>query len=162
MPHPNRRKILRVATAMLVAGLPASAAETRVGDIVVSTPWTRASTGRVPAVGYMTISNTGARPDRLLGGETPQARAVELHRSETDGGVARMRPIEGGLAIAPKEVLRLDPDSGIHLMLVDPRGAFARGTKVPLTLVFEQAGRIQVELDVAAAGARAPGAHQGH
>ena len=47
-------------------------------------------------------------------------------------------------------------------MLIGPEGGFQQGARVPLTLVFERAGRVAVELAVEAAGARGTGPAQGH
>jgi len=44
-------------------------------------------------------------------------------------------------------------------MLVDIRAPFKEGAKVPLTLRFEKAGEVKVELQVRALGASG---HQGH
>ena len=42
-------------------------------------------------------------------------------------------------------------------MLVDLKGPFKQGDKVPLTLEFEKAGKVAVSLDVQGVGAQAPG-----
>ena len=72
-----------------------------------------------------------------------------------DGNVMRMRELEKGLEIPPGATVspgarRLSPDDD------GPEGAAAsRARKVPLTLVFEKAGKIDVELAVEAMGAHA-------
>jgi len=75
----------------------------------------------------------------------------------------RMRPLAGGIPLPPGQEVRLAP-GGLHLMLIGPQGAFVQGSMIPLTLVFERAGRVQVELAVQGAGARDAGAgrHSGH
>lgn len=164
-----RRTILRAvlmtgaATAFLpLLPNPATAAETRAGDLVVVDPWSRAVSPRAPsAAGYVVIRNTGAAPDRLIGGETPNARAVEMHETAMLDGVMRMRSVGAPPTIPPGGELRFAP-GGMHLMLLDPRGGFTPGGRVPLTLIFERAGRVTVELEVTTAGARGPSAHQGH
>jgi copper(I)-binding protein len=45
---------------------------------------------------------------------------------------------------------------GYHLMLVGLKAPFKAGTRVPVTLVFEKAGSIDVEMDVQAMGSTAP------
>jgi copper(I)-binding protein len=99
-------------------------------------------------------------PDRLVAAETPRVRSVELHEMTMTDGIMRMRPIAGGIAIPAGQEVRLAP-GGAHLMLVGPQGGFAQGARIPLTLVFERAGRIEVALAVEAAGARAS-SHDGH
>jgi copper(I)-binding protein len=160
-----RRNILRAA---LLAGAafivsPAIAHDFRAGDLAIGHPWTRAVGANAPtAAGYLTIRNTGSTPDRLVGAETPRARAVELHEMTMTDGVMRMRPISGGIEIAPGAEVKLAP-GGLHLMIQGPQGGFQQGEKIPVTLVFERAGRVAVELAVDAPGARGGAQqHDGH
>lgn len=147
--------------AALLLTVPASAHDFRVGDLIIGHPWTRAVTPRAPtAAGYMAIHNTGRVADRLIAAETPQASQVDLHETSMTDGIMRMRPIPRGIDILPGQEVLLAP-SGLHLMLISPRGTFTQGARVPLTLVFEQAGRVDVELAVEAPGARGAG-HAGH
>ncbi len=67
----------------------------------------------------------------------------------------RMRPLPAGVALPPGETVMLEP-GGVHLMLVGPVRAFERGQRVPMTLHFERAGEIRIELIVESAGARRP------
>lgn len=133
-----------------------------IGDLRIEHPWTRAVAPTAPtAAGYMVIRNAGSVPDRLIAAETPAAARVELHEMTMTDSIMRMRPVPGGLPIPPSAELRLAPGGGLHLMLVGPRGGFTQGARLKLTLVFERAGRIEVELPVEAPGARA-GSHEGH
>ena len=69
-----------------------------------------------------------------------------------EGNVMRMREIEGGLAIPPGATVALAP-GGIHLMMMGLKEPLKQGERVPVTLVFEKAGSIDVELAVTAMGA---------
>lgn len=133
----------------------------RAGEIAIDHPWTRAVGASAPtAAGYMVLRNAGTTPDSLVSATTPMARAVEAHQMSMIDGIMRMRPRPEGILLPPGESVRLEP-GGLHLMLIDPVGGLAQGTRVPVTLRFERAGKVAVELAVEAAGARA-GAHQGH
>ena len=158
------RAVLMTGAAFVtlpLLGTSLAAHDFRAGDLAIGHPWTRAVAARAPtAAGYMTIRNAGSAPDRLLGAETPQAGRVELHEMSMTDGIMRMRPVPGGIALPPGQEVRLAP-GGLHLMLIGPQGDFAQGARVPLTLVFERAGRVEVELAVEAAGARGSG-HDGH
>ena len=154
-----------VAGASLTAyALPfgsATAHDFRVGDLQIGHPWTRAVAATAPtAAGYMTIRNTGSVADRLVGAETPRVNRAEMHEMSMTDGIMRMRPIPGGIAIPPGQEVRLAP-GGMHLMLIGQQGGFTQGARIPLTLVFERAGRVEVELAVEAAGARGS-SHDGH
>jgi len=54
----------------------------------------------------MTITNKGTAADRLISGSVPVASRFEVHSMVMDGGVAKMRPVEGGLEIQPRRQRR--------------------------------------------------------
>jgi copper(I)-binding protein len=72
-----------------------------------------------------------------------------------DNGVMKMRPLEKGLAIEPGKTVKLAP-GGYHLMLMDLKSPLKKGDKLPLTLEFEKAGKVQVSFDVQGVGAQGP------
>jgi copper(I)-binding protein len=72
-----------------------------------------------------------------------------------------MRPVEGGLTIAPGKTIKLSP-GGYHLMLLDLKGPLKQGDKLPVTLEFEKAGKVKLSLDIAGVGAPGPAAAGGH
>lgn len=115
------------------------------------------------AVGYLLVRNPGHADDRLIAASSPNAEAVELHETVRDGDVVRMRHRPDGLQVPAGGILRLEP-VGAHLMLHRPRGPFRVGERVPVTLTFESAGQVAVELTVQSPGARAPrvDGHFGH
>src|SRR5436190_9222001 len=101
-----------VVPAAILVPARALGAEFDVGNVQVINPWTRATPkGASVAGAYMTIRNKGGEADRLVGGSVEVAGRVELHKMEMDGGVARMRPVEGGLEIKPGESIELKPGS---------------------------------------------------
>ena len=127
--------------------------------VKIEDPWTRATPpGAKVAAGYMRI--TGGAADRLIGASSPAAARVELHVTEKKGDVLRMREVKA-YDIPVGGVFELSP-GGAHLMLVDIKAPFKEGAKVPLTLRFEKAGEVKVELQVRALGASGHQGHQGH
>lgn len=147
------RRSLLAAIALLLA-LPASAQERRAGDIVIDRPWSRAAGANATGGGFLTIRNTGTAPDRLLSASSPVARRVELHSMTMDGAVMRMRAVET-IPVPANGTVQLAP-GGLHIMLIGLTQPLVQGGRAPLTLRFERAGEVQVELTVEAAGARAP------
>jgi periplasmic copper chaperone A len=139
----------------------ATAQEARAGDLAVQQPWTRAAGQGATGAGFLSISNRGAAADRLLSATTPAARAVELHTMLRDGDVMRMRAVEA-VEIPPGQTVALRP-GGLHMMLVGLSRPLREGETVPVTLRFERAGEVRVDLAVQAAGAREPtAAHHRH
>jgi hypothetical protein len=152
-----RRGALGAALALagVLAAMPAAAHDYSAGDLTILHPWTRAAGAEGNGAGFLRLRNGGAQPDRLLSAATPAARVVELHTMERDGDVMRMRPVRD-ILVAPGATVELRP-GGFHIMLIGLTAPMAQGGRVPLTLRFERAGEVQVELAVEAAGARGSG-----
>jgi periplasmic copper chaperone A len=150
---------LRTVFLMLAAVLAtavAAAQEYSAGAIKISRVWTREVPAGAPvAAGFLTITNSGKEPDTLIGGSIPFAGKLEVHEMLMDRGMMKMRRLEPGLIIKPGETVILKPGS-FHLMFLDVKGGPKRGAPVKGTLVFEKAGRIEVEYAVEAVGAREP------
>jgi copper(I)-binding protein len=149
-----------LATSLM--GAPSARAEdVKAGDLIISQAWSRATPGGAKVGGgYLTIENKGTAPDRLIGGSSDAAGKVEVHEMEMNNGVMTMRPVDKGLTIDPGKTVKLAP-GGYHLMLMDLKAPLKRGDKLPITLEFEKAGKVQVSLDVQAVGAQAPGTTSG-
>ena len=136
----------RVASIALAVAAPA-ADTAKVGDIAIDQPWARASLGNAPnSAAYMILQNTGTVPDRLIGGSTPVATQVQLHTHVMEGGVAKMRPVDA-IEVAPGQPTVLEP-GGAHVMLQGLTQKLEEGTTMPLTLVFEHAGKVMLEVPV--------------
>ena len=140
----------------------ASAADYSAGDVQIVGPWARATPrGANVAAAYFKITNKGTVPDRLIGGSTKVASRFEVHRMVIESGVAKMRPVEGGLEIKPRETVELMPGS-LHVMLFGLTQGIQPGQRVSGTLVFEHAGKVEIEFEVVPMGQSAPGQHSGH
>ena len=145
-----------VAMLACVLSAPARAQEVKAGDLVITQAWTRATPGgaRIGG-GYLTIENKGTTPDRLIGGSADVAGKVAVHEMAMNNGVMTMRPLDKGLAIDPGQTVKLAP-GGYHLMMFDLKSPLKQGDKIPVTLEFEKAGKVQLSLDVEGVGAQGP------
>ncbi len=141
---------------------PAAAADGYdVGSIHISQPWSRATPKGAPAgAGYMTLTNNGAAPDRVSCVADDASAQCQIHSMTIEGGVMKMRPVEGGLEIKPGETVLLKP-GGNHMMFLSLKHPLEQGGAVKATLKFEHAGSIDMEYPVLAIGAPAPGASAG-
>jgi copper(I)-binding protein len=153
----TRRAALGTAIAAAFAR-PAPAQEA--GPIRITAPWTRAAGANGTGAGFLTLRNTGTTPDRLVAVRAGFARSVELHTHIRAGDVMRMRQVPA-IDLAPGAEVRLQP-GGFHIMLIGLDAALRQGSRVPVTLVFERAGEVEVQLAVESAGARGPGAGGHH
>ncbi len=145
-----------IAAAIATFALPAFAHDYKVGSLEIGNPWTRATPPSAQSGGgFLTITNKGTTPDRLVAVRTTASNKAEIHEMRMDGNVMRMRELEKGLEIPPGATVELKPGS-YHLMFMELKAPFAKDAKIPATLVFEKAGSVDVELSVAAMGAASP------
>ena len=152
-------RILSLIAATLLASL-AWAQDYKLGSLEISQPWTRATAPTAKAGGgFVTIANKGMTPDRLVAVRSTVSDKVEIHEMKMDGNVMRMRELDKGLEIPPGATVTLKP-GGLHIMFMELKAPLAKDTKVPVTLVFEKAGSIDVELQVQPIGAQPPGQHK--
>ena len=151
----SRPLLLPLLLSLLWAG-GALARDYRLGAIEIGQPWARATPATAESGGgYLTLTNTGTTPDRLIAVKSPAAGKVEIHEMRMDGNIMRMRALDKGVDIPPGATVELKP-GGFHVMFMGLKAPFAKDAKVPATLVFEKAGSIDVELMVQAMGAQAP------
>lgn len=160
--------IIRIAAlAALAAGLalsavPAWAKDYTLGDLVITTPWTRATpAGAKVAGGFMKIHNKGKESDFLIGGASPVAGTVEIHEMKMDGGVMKMRELPQGLEIKAGQTVELRPGS-YHVMFIGLKGQIKQGETIRSTLIFKKAGKIEVEYAAESMGAKGAGSHGSH
>lgn len=138
-----------IAAALLMA-LPSAS----IAEVAVTGPWARASIlASRPGAAYLSLtSDTG---DRLLAATTPAAGHVMIHAAQTDAnGVARMTRLEV-LELPPGQTVTFAP-GGMHLMLMNLEDKLEEGTRFPLTLIFETAGEMTVEVPVLGVAATGP------
>jgi copper(I)-binding protein len=136
-----------------VQGAMAGSATFKLGDLTVTSPWTRATPGGAKiAGGYLKITNSGASADRFTGAKSEEADHLELHEMSMSDGVMKMRPLPKGVEIKPGETVEFKP-GGYHLMFMDIRLPFKQGDTIKATLQFEKAGSLDVKFSVRALGA---------
>lgn len=140
------RILALAAFAALVGAGTASAHDYQLRMLHIDHPFARATPGGARNGGvYLSVENRGDQVDRLIGVSTPVAHA-ELHRMTMDGGVMRMRAVDG-VEVKPGDRLMLQP-GGYHVMLLDLKRPLQAGDSFPLTLAFEKAGSIEVSVVV--------------
>jgi copper(I)-binding protein len=157
------KKTLATLALLALSALSAQAHEYTAGTLKIGHPWARPTVAGQPTGGaFLKLQNTGPAADRLVGGSTPAADHVEMHRMAMEGDVMKMREVPA-IEIPAGQTIALQPGE-LHLMLVGLKAPLQAGAKVPLTLKFEKAGAVNVELKIEApapqSAAPASGAHQ--
>lgn len=133
---------------MLLSG-PATAHGYEIGDLVIDHLWSRATSARNGAT-YMILVNEGEEADRLVKAASPVATKAELHIHLMENNVMKMRPVEA-VEMHPGEPTVLWP-GGLHIMLIGLNKPLEVGDSFPLTLTFEKAGSVEVEVNVEKTG----------
>jgi copper(I)-binding protein len=145
--------------AALVAALASSAFahDFELGKLKIGHPWARAT---VAANGgaFLSVENTGTTPDKLLRASTDVAGTVELHTHIKEGDIMRMRQVQA-IDIPVNQKVTLAP-GGFHIMLMGLKKKLVEGERFPLTLEFEKAGKITVEIAIDKPGASGTEQHK--
>lgn len=150
-------KILSPITILILGVLalqPASAADMSVGELTVTSPWARASAGARNGAAFLSVTNSGAQDDRLVKADSPIAKVVDLHTHLEENGVMRMRPVEF-VPVPAGGAAELKP-GGYHVMFMGLNAPLEQGQTIPVTLTFEHAGTVTLEVPVEKVGAMAP------
>ena len=135
---------LLALTATLMAA-PALAGE----GVVIKDPYAR-TMGGIGTSGavFFTVMNPGAEEDRLVNAASDVAEKVELHTHKDDGnGVMQMLHVPEGFVI-PAGGEHALARGGDHVMLMGLTREVADGDVISLTLTFEKAGALVVEVPV--------------
>ncbi|MCP1336541.1 copper chaperone PCu(A)C [Futiania mangrovi] len=135
-----------LAAVPVSMAVPAIAHDYTAGTLMIDHPWARPAIPNRPGVVFLTVKNTGETADRLIAASTPVAGTVEIHTHIKDGDVMRMVRIEG-IDVPAGGMAMLQP-GGDHLMLFDIPAPYAVGDSFPMTLTFEKAGDVAVEVQV--------------
>ncbi|MGL4236471.1 copper chaperone PCu(A)C [Tabrizicola sp.] len=140
-------RILALAAAILLA-LPAMAHEITVGDLQIVHPYIpQPAVSAKTAGGYMAIVNNGTEPDRLIGVESDFAAKSIVHESKVDaGGMGTMEHVEA-IEIPPGQTVNLE-QGGYHVMFMGLTGPLTKGEMRKAVLIFEKAGRVEIEFEI--------------
>ena len=122
-------------------------AGTAADDIQVMDPWAReVPPNMTTSAGFLTMKNNGTVEHRLVGAESPATGMVELHTHINDNGVMRMRPVKD-MPVPPGGTTELKP-GGLHLMLMMLKKPLKAGEKMPITLIFEDGSKKEIQAEV--------------
>jgi copper(I)-binding protein len=116
------------------------------GTLEISEPFTFVTAKGVKAGGgFVSITNTGSEADALIAARADFPK-VEIHTTEEKDGIARMMHVDR-IEIPAGETVSLAP-GGFHVMFMGLSDPFEMGEEIPVTLVFEKAGEVEVMFPV--------------
>jgi copper(I)-binding protein len=119
------------------------------GEINTQDAWARPAFLGDNSATYLIITNGSELDDSLIGASTDVAGAAEIHLSKMDAdGNMTMEP--QNLIVFPAGTNVEFSPGGMHIMLVNLTRDLNVGDIFPLTLEFQRAGDITVEIEVRA------------
>jgi copper(I)-binding protein len=126
------RRIKELALGLSLIGMAWQvSAQTQVNDA-----WVRATVAGQPSTGaFMTL--LADTDSKLLSVQSPVAKTVQIHQMSMKDDVMRMGQVES-VALPAGKPVSFDPH-GYHIMLMDLTSQVQEGSKVPLTLIVENA-----------------------
>ena len=134
---------------------PALAHDVKIGAIEIEHPWARATAPTAQAgIVYLELKNDGETADHLISAASPAATTVQLHTHILDGGTMMMREVKA-IDLPPKATVELVP-SGLHIMLIGLNKPLVKDEVFPVTLTFEKAGTVTVDVTIEGPGAMGP------
>jgi copper(I)-binding protein len=138
-----------VAVVMAVVSVKLSPLDQSNAAFAVEEPYLRSSMSTsTTAAAFMVLRNMTGTDDRLVDVRSDLPGRVELHtHSQDPNGVMRMGKIEGGVPLADG-AFHAFARGGDHLMFMGLQEPLTQGQLVPVTLVFEQAGEVQIIVPV--------------
>jgi protein SCO1/2 len=124
------------------------------GSIKVVGAWSRSTApGASVGVVYFEVINAGPA-DTLLAIECPAAERAEMHGTARVDGIMKMRPV-ASVDIPAGGRLSFQP-GGLHAMLIGIKQPLKEGGRLPLTLVFQRAGKLRFEAAIQGLGTTDP------
>lgn len=96
--------------------------------------------------GYMKINNLSNKDIKIQSAKSSLFNKVEIHLSEMKNGMMRMTK-QDKLVIKAKSHIELKP-GGLHMMLTGKLKSVKSGSKIPVTLTFNNGETIKVNLKV--------------
>jgi copper(I)-binding protein len=145
VPHKSIIPIALITALVLCACGPVTTAGGP--QISIEDAWARP----VPAAGgngaiFFRLVNAGNESDQLVGGQSPVAGTVEVHKTTMEEGVMKMEHI-AALEVPAKSEVLLKPGD-YHVMLIDVSTTLAPGDTLPITLNFEKSGEMALDVEV--------------
>ena len=116
-------------------------------NINVKDAWARPGFVGDNSAVYFVLTNPNDSPDNLIGADSDIASMVEIHLSTMDSAGVMSMERQDLIVIPSNESVEFSP-GGLHVMLISLLKDLAPGDSFPLTLEFQNAGDITVEVEV--------------
>jgi periplasmic copper chaperone A len=143
------RTFVFAAALLLIGGSTGFAQNNKIGDIEVAHPWATATNGtqQNSIAVYMSLTDHGTAPDQLISASSPISQKVQLRVFNVDNGVYGLHRINAIEVTPDASPVLLRPGSA-RIQLEGLKEPLRAGKAFPLSLTFNHAGQIPVEVQV--------------
>lgn len=139
------------------------------GDLTIIHPNAKPTRpGVLSSAAYFSVKNQGSSDDTILSVSSDVAKHTEIHDMKMENDVMRMFKVDG-VQVPAGQTLIFGDNNKLHVMLMELAQPLKVGDKFTLTVHFEKAGEVPVEVWVeepkaaaSAAGAAANADHAHH
>jgi copper(I)-binding protein len=115
--------------------------------IKIISPWARPGKLDGNSAAYFILENNTAQDDRLVGVASPVSEMSELHMTKMDAQNKMMMMPQEFVDIPSAGKLNFEP-GGYHVMLLNLKKDLQVGETIKITLNFEKAGKIEIDVPV--------------
>lgn len=115
--------------------------QARAGQLSIGNATARFLIEGRPGAVFLSVDNKGGA-DKLVAASSTLSERVELHTHTMENGVMKMRLVEA--IDIPANTMTELKSGGYHIMMFDVTPMPEKGSQVPLTLTFENAGPVQI------------------
>ena len=155
LPRTTRRAVLAAGFAALAFTVVPAFAAGSAPAVQAKDAWIRWLPDKLPAAGYVTLSNAGDKPVVLDGATSADYASTALHETRNKGGVSEMVHV-GKVTIPAHGTVTFQP-GGYHIMLMKAKKPIKPGDRIPVTLLFEGGDKLTVNFEVRKADASSSG-----
>ena len=137
-----------IVLVILTVALSACAAKpaASVGSITIEQPWVRAAANGGNTAAFMVIKNSSNQADKLIKADYNTAKMVTLMETAMKDGKMAMADV-AAIEIPASGQVELK-SGGYHVMLMMLMEELKAGEKATITLTFEKAGTVEVEMPI--------------
>ena len=139
------RTITPVLTLLVIAIITSACGGS--DKVTIQDAWARPGFKGDNSAVYLTIINPTDLRDGLIGASSDVAAVTEIHLSRMDDAGTMTMERQDLIIIPAKGSVELSP-GGLHVMLANLMKDLSVGDTFPLTLEFQRAGDITVEVEV--------------
>lgn len=134
-----------VIFGLLLATMLVSACGAASRELTIQDAWARSANTGENGAAYFTIANGTSTTDTLLGVSSDIATAAEVHMSMGDANGVMSMQMQEAVQIPGGDQVEFKP-GGLHIMLVDLNRDLKAGDTISLTLRFQNAGKVAIDV----------------